>query len=156
MLLATAQLALSLTAQVVGPHDVLLITRRCWCMVSAQGGPAAFLCGAPTPPLLSGALAPLPMLRYPLASAAAAMRQLAASQHVGKVVCTPPAPARHGRAGRWLVLGGTGALGLLTAQWLASQGADTESKTCASAQMDGSGLYISANAHVTLMSACGP
>jgi hypothetical protein len=89
-------------------------------------------------------------------SVPAAMRQLAASQHVGKVVCTPPAPARHGRVGRWLILGGTGALGLLTARWLASRGAGRESEICASAQMDGSGWYISANAHVTLMSACGP
>lgn len=67
-------------------------------------------------------LAPLPALGYPMGSAAEALRQLAAAQHIGKVVVEAPAAAPCKLPGRWLVLGGLGALGLLSARWLASQG----------------------------------
>lgn len=70
----------------------------------------------------SGAFDPLPHLRYPMSSAADGLRQLAAAQHIGKVVVTAPASAPLKLGGRWLVLGGLGALGLLSARWLASQG----------------------------------
>jgi len=38
-------------AQAVWPQRVLLNARRCWCMVSARGGAAAFLCNALMPPV---------------------------------------------------------------------------------------------------------
>ena len=70
----------------------------------------------------SGAFDPLPLLCYSFSSAADGLRQLAAAQHIGKVVVAAPAPAPRKLLGRWLVLGGLGALGLLSARWLASQG----------------------------------
>ena len=58
------------------------------------------------------------MVRYPICSAAEAMRQLAAARHVGKVVLQGllrlPSPASGPAHGRWVVTGGTGALGVLT------------------------------------------
>ena len=70
----------------------------------------------------AGVFDPLTLLRYPLSSSADGLRQLAAAQHIGKVVVAAPVPAPRKLAGRWLVLGGLGALGLLSARWLASQG----------------------------------
>jgi hypothetical protein len=73
----------------------------------------------------AGRLAPLPPLAYPLGSAPAALRQLAAARHVGKVVAGGASSdgAPSGGGGRWLISGGTGALGALAARQLAGAGA---------------------------------
>lgn len=61
---------------------------------------------------------------YAMKDAAAALRQLAAAKHVGKIVVAAPEvlPAPIQAPARWLISGGTGALGSLTARWLATQG----------------------------------
>lgn len=74
------------------------------------------------PPLPAGDIATLPPLTYPLGSAAASLRQLAAARHVGKVVAADSS-ACSTAAGRWVISGGTGALGSLAAQWLVAGGA---------------------------------
>ncbi|GBG00647.1 type I polyketide synthase, partial [Raphidocelis subcapitata] len=76
-----------------------------------------------------GALRPLPLVGHGLSGVAAALRQMSQANHVGKVVTTSPT-ARFGAqtlapcpaAPAVLITGGTGALGLLTAAWLAGQG----------------------------------
>lgn len=73
--------------------------------------------------LCAGDIATLPPLAYPLGSAAAALRQLAAARHVGKVVVADSSSNSSGSNGRWAISGGTGALGALSAQWLAAGGA---------------------------------
>lgn len=76
----------------------------------------------------TGKLKPLPPLTHPLSSAAAALRQLSAARHVGKVVVQNPAGSNAGglahmaRKGRWVVTGGLGALGSLSGRWLAQRG----------------------------------
>ena len=74
-------------------------------------------------PCFAGDIATLPPLAYPLGSAAAALRQLAAARHVGKVVVADSSGGGSRSDGRWAISGGTGALGALTAQWLAAGGA---------------------------------
>lgn len=94
-----------------------------------QGGLAAEFC-FPVPhadscfpvPLFAGDIATLPPLAYPLGSAAAAMRQLAAARHVGKVVVADSSGSESSSYGRWAISGGTGALGALAARWLAAGG----------------------------------
>lgn len=80
--------------------------------------------------LSAGEIATLPPLAYGLGSSAAALRQLAAARHVGKVVAadsTGPssgsASSSGASAGRWVISGGTGALGAMAAQWLVAGGA---------------------------------
>lgn len=80
---------------------------------------------ASSPP--AGSIAALPPLSYGLGSAAGALRQLAAARHVGKVVCdsgtaTAVGGTGGGAGGKWLISGGTGALGALCARWLAASG----------------------------------
>ena len=73
-------------------------------------------------------LAPIQALMYPVTSAATALRQFSRARHIGKIVAhTPPAAAASDGAaaevqGMWMVTGGLGSLGLVTAQWLADQG----------------------------------
>ncbi|KAK9834736.1 hypothetical protein WJX74_008822 [Apatococcus lobatus] len=75
-----------------------------------------------------GNLKPLPPLTHPLSNSAAALRQLSAARHVGKVVVQHPSGsnagslAHVGRKGRWVVTGGLGALGSLSGRWLAQRG----------------------------------
>lgn len=97
-----------------------------------SAGPAAKdLCRFPTerhflPPLRSaGDIATLPPLAYSLGSAAAALRQLSAARHVGKVVAADRSARTSAAAdaGRWVISGGTGALGAAAARWLAAAGA---------------------------------
>ncbi|MFB6888773.1 SDR family NAD(P)-dependent oxidoreductase [Kitasatospora sp. NPDC056327] len=82
----------------------------------------------------SGELAPLPVIRYPFARAAEAMREMSRGRHVGKFVLADPAtvtevapePQREGRFrgdGTYLITGGLGALGLSLAEFLAERGA---------------------------------
>ena len=81
----------------------------------------------------------MPPLTYSLSSTAAALRQLAAARHVGKVVVTesqlastigsaPGGSSGHGKgapisSGMWILSGGLGALGALSARWLVGSGA---------------------------------
>lgn len=76
----------------------------------------------------SGALLRMPVRTYPLHDAASAFRFMAQGRHVGKVVVTMPAatarplpPLREDAT--YLVTGGLGGLGLLTASHLAGLGA---------------------------------
>lgn len=75
----------------------------------------------------AGDIAPLAPLAYPLGSAVAALRQLSAARHVGKVVVADRGGGSGGSsgaaAGRWIISGGTGALGALAAKWLVAGGA---------------------------------
>lgn len=57
-----------------------------------------------------------------------ALRQLSAARHVGKIVVSDQhslgsAPAKAGASSLWLVSGGVGALGTLSARYLVEQGA---------------------------------
>lgn len=75
-----------------------------------------------------GQLKPLPVSRNPLSEATAALRRLQSSTHVGKVLlCQEPNTETQRAAirsdGTYLIAGGYGDLGLLTAEWLSSQGA---------------------------------
>lgn len=90
-----------------------------WCQIAAA--PNCSPASAATHPSCAGRLAPLPPLTYLLGNAPAALRQLAAARHVGKVVA---GDCGGGCAlwGRWLVSGGTGALGALAARQLAVSG----------------------------------
>ena len=73
-------------------------------------------------------LAPLPVRAFPLSQAGAAFRYMAAARHVGKVVLVPEhepgeRPMRAHASATYLITGGIGGLGLVTAEWLASRGA---------------------------------
>lgn len=75
-----------------------------------------------------GAIRPLPIQEFPVAQVSDAFRTMAQARHIGKIVVTqddaaPPAdqPRDLDRA-TYLITGGLGALGLLTARWLAEQG----------------------------------
>ncbi len=76
----------------------------------------------------AGRLKPLPPLTHSLSNSAAALRQLSAARHVGKIVVQNPAGGNagglvpQGRKGRWVVTGGLGALGSLSGRWLAQRG----------------------------------
>ena len=74
----------------------------------------------------AGRLSPLPYRVYPAVCAADAFRFMAQARHVGKIVLTPPAPAAAARVrgdATYLITGGLGALGMLTAEWLHARGA---------------------------------
>ncbi len=74
-----------------------------------------------------GDMAPLPLGIYPWHQASAAFRQMAQAGHIGKVVITQPVASRDGARLRadatYLITGGLAGLGLLTAEWMAGQGA---------------------------------
>lgn len=77
-----------------------------------------------------GRLSPLPNEVYPIGESEDAFRRMAGGRHVGKLVLVrPPRPiAKESWAkalceGTALITGGTGGLGLATAQWLVEQGA---------------------------------
>lgn len=75
----------------------------------------------------AGDIAPLASLTYTLGSSVAALRQLSAARHVGKVVVADRSDSSRGSngaaAGHWIISGGTGALGALAAKWLVAGGA---------------------------------
>ncbi len=77
--------------------------------------------------LEAGSLQPLPRKVFPLRDARRALRHLATARHIGKVVLRgeahPAADLPIRADGTYIVSGGTGALGLHTAAWLASRGA---------------------------------
>ncbi len=72
-------------------------------------------------------LTPVPYRSFPLAEAKAAFRTMQQAQHVGKLVLDIETPQRPDisieASGTYLVTGGTGGLGLATADWLVMQGA---------------------------------
>jgi acyl transferase domain-containing protein len=71
----------------------------------------------------SGAITPLPQRLYPLEKSEEAFRFMGQGLHTGKIVITQqPVPSVHADA-TYLVTGGLGGLGLVTARWLASEGA---------------------------------
>ncbi|MBS1696770.1 MAG: SDR family oxidoreductase, partial [Actinobacteria bacterium] len=85
----------------------------------------------------AGDLAPLPLTVFEFADATEAFRLLASGNHIGKVAISmprdgsvlataPPPPAPLVAAdGGYIVVGGLGGLGLVTARWLADNGAGT-------------------------------
>lgn len=80
--------------------------------------------------LASGDLQPLPVTCFEASETAEAFRLMLRSGQIGKIVVrTPVVPAADGAAlaadlgGCWLVAGGTGGLGLATAEWLVRRGA---------------------------------
>ncbi len=77
-----------------------------------------------------GKLSPIPHEVYPIGASEDAFRRMASGRHIGKLVLVrPPRPVVKEPwitalgEGTVLVTGGTGALGLATAQWLIEQGA---------------------------------
>ncbi|MCB8984313.1 MAG: SDR family NAD(P)-dependent oxidoreductase [Ardenticatenaceae bacterium] len=75
----------------------------------------------------AGVIRPLPIQEFPVAQVSDAFRFMAQARHIGKIVVTqddavPPAdqPRDLDRA-TYLITGGLGALGLLTARWLAER-----------------------------------
>jgi hypothetical protein len=71
---------------------------------------------------------PLPTLLYSFSDAMSALRQFTRAQHVGKILTRIPhtvgkgASEEDSSAGSWVISGGLGSLGMLTAEWLAVQG----------------------------------
>lgn len=76
--------------------------------------------------LAAGTLRPLPTTVFEASAIGEALRHMQTAGHVGKIVVTPPQPRRR-RArrieGRWVILGGTGGLGLALARRLREEGA---------------------------------
>lgn len=72
-------------------------------------------------------ISPIQGLLYPFSSTTTPLRQFSQAQHIGKIVACIPSPAGVSSgaaesAGLWMVTGGLGSLGNITAQWLADQG----------------------------------
>ncbi|MGB1249062.1 MAG: SDR family NAD(P)-dependent oxidoreductase [Candidatus Promineifilaceae bacterium] len=70
-------------------------------------------------------LRPLPLKTFPMHDVQSAFRTMQRTNHIGKIVVTQPVskPITLHDAATYLVIGGLGGLGLLTAQWLAEKGA---------------------------------
>ena len=81
----------------------------------------------------SGALTPIPYTEFPMTEVAGAMRFMAQAKHIGKVVVTNKTPVEVRvtlpdkppvrEDATYLITGGLGGVGLLTARWLAEHGA---------------------------------
>ncbi|SOC04301.1 NADPH:quinone reductase-like Zn-dependent oxidoreductase [Rhodobacter sp. JA431] len=80
--------------------------------------------------LEEGRLRPLPVTTWPATDIAGAIRHMLAAHHVGKIVLTPPALASRRKMhpvpvrDDWVILGGTGGLGLALARALIDAGAE--------------------------------
>ena len=70
-----------------------------------------------------GVFRPLPTSVFEFEDSAAAFRYMAQAKHIGKVVVRHPLALRIAADATYLVTGGLGAIGLLTADWLVSRGA---------------------------------
>ncbi|TJZ93808.1 SDR family NAD(P)-dependent oxidoreductase [Paracoccus gahaiensis] len=73
----------------------------------------------------TGALRPVPVTPFPAEMAEEAFRHMLAARHSGKIVIRPPCPRlplRRPVRDAWVILGGTGGLGLRLARWLLDQG----------------------------------
>ena len=77
--------------------------------------------------LAAGLVKPLPSTRYDISELDTALRQFSHARHIGKIVVSVsarlPGPAAREASEAWAITGGLGALGLITAEWLAGQGA---------------------------------
>ncbi|MFN8494509.1 MAG: SDR family NAD(P)-dependent oxidoreductase [Caldilineaceae bacterium] len=70
-----------------------------------------------------GTLKPLPHTTFPLARVVDAFRYMQQARHIGKIVVTQPRPVALHADATYLITGGLGGLGLLTARYLIEQGA---------------------------------
>ena len=74
-----------------------------------------------------GRLRPIPVTVFGASEVEEAFRHMLAARHTGKIVIRPPQPGRTGRAlpvrDHWVILGGTGGVGLALARWLLDRGA---------------------------------
>jgi acyl transferase domain-containing protein/NADPH:quinone reductase-like Zn-dependent oxidoreductase/SAM-dependent methyltransferase len=70
-----------------------------------------------------GSLHPLPVRVFPIHEAISAFRYMAAARHIGKIVISQNMGAPIRSDSTYLITGGLGGLGLLTAEWLVEQGA---------------------------------
>lgn len=77
--------------------------------------------------LTTGENPPLPITRFAAEEAGLAMSHMLASRHVGKIVVTAPHPKPARKTGKvrgaWVILGGTGGIGLAVARHLLRRGA---------------------------------
>ena len=77
--------------------------------------------------LTTGENPPLPITRFAAEEAGLAMAHMLASRHVGKIVVTAPHPKPARKTGKvrgaWVILGGTGGIGLAVARHLLRRGA---------------------------------
>ena len=72
----------------------------------------------------TGELQPLPQRAFPIEQAPAAFRYMAQAKHIGKIVIVPPQTDVIVRSdATYLITGGLGGLGLITARWLVERGA---------------------------------
>ena len=73
-----------------------------------------------------GTFQPLPQILHGLNNSQNALRQMSQARHVGKVVAAASGTAKmthhSSQAGSWVITGGLGSLGSLTANWLSEQG----------------------------------
>ena len=117
--------------------------------------------------LAGGALSPLPTVGHELASAASALRQMAAARHVGKVVVralpggargAPPSGASasaSGSGGVSLVTGGLGALGSMVALWLAQRPAGSGARVSLAGRSGRGGVASSSGDGLVAMASLG-
>lgn len=71
----------------------------------------------------NGTLKPLPQKLFPIERSVDAFRFMAQAKHIGKIVITQKTSVTLHAEGTYLITGGLGGLGLVTARWLADQGA---------------------------------
>jgi myxalamid-type polyketide synthase MxaB len=75
--------------------------------------------------LEKGELKPLPIRTFPMESVRDAFRYMAQAKHIGKIVVTQAERAsRMDPHGTYLITGGLGGLGLVTARWMVEKGAN--------------------------------
>lgn len=70
-----------------------------------------------------GILKPLPLRAFPMEDVREAFRFMAQAKHIGKVIITQEAAPPISPEGTYLITGGLGGLGLVTARWLVERGA---------------------------------
>ena len=72
----------------------------------------------------SGSFCPLPQAVHKLSGTDSALRQMSQARHVGKIVITAAQSSQPNSnpSGNWLITGGLGSLGSLTANWLSEHG----------------------------------
>jgi len=76
--------------------------------------------------LAAGSIHPLPLRTFPAAEAVAAFRTMQQARHIGKIVILQPVEPPQSLVrpdAAYLIIGGLRGLGLLSARWLAGQGA---------------------------------